>query len=55
MKSYLVTTAIVFTLITLAHLWEVIDRRQLLVSDGLVFGASAGLAFWGFRLLRTRV
>ena len=52
MKAYVLTTGIVFALIFVGHAWEVIDRHHLLIGDVIVFGASAGLAMWAWRLAR---
>ena len=52
MKPYLITTGILFAVITVAHVWEVVDRRQLFASDLLVFAVSLGLCVWAWRLVR---
>jgi len=52
MKTYVVTSGILFALIGIAHIWEVIDRHHFLVEDAVVFAASAGLAVWAWRLAR---
>jgi len=52
MKAYLFTTGILFAVITVAHVWEVVDRRQLFASDALILAASVGLSVWAWRLVR---
>ena len=52
MKAYLVTTGILFAVITVAHVWEVVDRHRLFASDTLVLAASVGLSVWAWRLVR---
>ena len=52
MKAYLVTTGVLFAVITVAHVWEVVDRRQLFASDALILAASVGLSVWAWRLVR---
>ncbi len=52
MKAYLITTGILFAVITVAHVWEVVDRRQLFASDALILAVSVGLSVWAWRLVR---
>jgi hypothetical protein len=55
MKAYLVTTGIVFGLITVAHIWRVIAENSRLARDPvflLLTVASAALCLWACRLLR---
>ena len=52
MKAYLVTTAILFTVVALLHVWEIIDRRHLEVEDPIVVGLAVSMALWGWRLSR---
>ncbi len=52
MKAYLLTTAILFVVITGAHTWEMVDRGRIYFSDFVVIGLAAGLAVWAWRLLR---
>ena len=52
MKAYLVTTGVLFAVITVTHVWEVVDRRQLFASDALILAASVGLSVWAWRLVR---
>ena len=55
MKSYLVTTGIVFGLIVLAHLWRLtaeglpLARNPVFILTTL---AAVGMCFWAGRLLR---
>jgi hypothetical protein len=56
MKAYVLTTGIVFGLLTLAHLWRIVaEGRQLLTNPwwiGITLGAAA-LGLWAWRLLRS--
>ena len=55
MKAYVLTTGIVFGLLTLAHLWRIAAEGFNLLTDpfwvGITVGAAA-LSFWAWRLLR---
>ena len=55
MKAYVLTTGIVFGLLTLAHLWRIAAEAFNLLTDpfcvGITVGAGA-LSFWAWRLLR---
>ena len=54
MKAYLVTTGVVFGLITLAHIWRAIAEGPHLVKDPffiLLTMAAAALCLWALRLL----
>ena len=55
MRAYVLTTGIVFGLLTLAHIWRIAaEGVQLLTSPwwvGITVGAGA-LAVWAWRLLR---
>ncbi len=56
MKSYLLTTGTIFGLITIAHVWRVIEEGVHLARDPwfvLLTIVSAGLSLWAFRLLRS--
>ena len=55
MRAYLVTTALLFTVIVLLHTWEIVDRGQLKIEDPIVILAAAGLAIWGWRLAQRSV
>ena len=52
MRLYLVTTGILFTLITAAHLYRAIDRGHIHHTEILLLAVSAGLAVWAWRLWR---
>lgn len=55
MKSYLLTTGVLFTLITLAHLARMIGESRALATDPFYLAitlVAAALALWAFRLLR---
>jgi hypothetical protein len=54
MKPYLITTGVVFGLLTLAHIWRVIvegPRRAAEPWYVLITLASAALCLWAVRLL----
>jgi hypothetical protein len=55
MKGYLITTGIIFGLITIAHVWHVFEEGSRLAMDplfGLLTIASAALSVWAWRLWR---
>jgi hypothetical protein len=55
MKTYVITTGILFGLITLAHLWRIIDEWPRQATDAwylLLTVAAAALSLWAWRLLR---
>jgi hypothetical protein len=52
MKAYLITTGTVFAVIVVAHVWEMVDRRQVFASDALILAVSGGLSVWAWRLVR---
>jgi hypothetical protein len=55
MKAYVMTTGVVFALLTLAHLLRMIAEGPHLARDPfwvLVTVAAAGLCVWAWRLLR---
>ena len=55
MKAYLITTGVVFGLITVAHIWRAFAEGSHLATDPvfiLLTVASAALCFWAWRLLR---
>ncbi len=54
MKAYLITTGILFVLITVAHVFEVIDRSHVVASDVIIIAVTAALAVWAWRLAKTR-
>ena len=55
MKAYLITTGIVFGLITVAHVWRAFAEGSHLATDPVFIVLtllSAGLCIWAFRLLK---
>jgi hypothetical protein len=55
MKAYLVTTGGLFGLITLAHLWRIIEEWPHLATNPwylFLTVAAAALCLWAWRLLR---
>ncbi|PYT22411.1 MAG: hypothetical protein DMG57_35520 [Acidobacteria bacterium] len=54
MKAYVVTTGLVFGLLTLVHIWRAIDEGPHLATEPwyvLITIAAAGLCLWAVRLL----
>lgn len=54
MKSYLLITGLVFGLVTLAHVWRVVEEGPALLRSAWWVGvtvAAAGLCVWACRLL----
>jgi hypothetical protein len=55
MKAYLMTTGSVFGLLTLAHVWRIIEEGPQLARNPwwlLITVAAAALSVWAWRLLR---
>ncbi len=55
MKAYVRTTGAVFGLLTLVHLWRIIEEGRHLATDpwfALITLAAAALCLWAWRLLR---
>ena len=55
MKAYVMTTGALFGLLTLAHVWRMIEEGAHLATDPwylLITVASAALCLWAWRLLR---
>ena len=55
MKAYLITTGIIFGLITVAHIWRAVAEGSHLSTDPvfiLLTVLSATLCLWAFRLLK---
>jgi hypothetical protein len=55
MKSYLVTTGVLFALITVAHVWRMIAESPRFATDPfylLLTVAAAALSVWAWRLHR---
>lgn len=55
MRAYLITTGLLFGLLTLVHVWRAIQETRTLAVDPwfwLITLISAVLAVWAWRLLR---
>jgi hypothetical protein len=55
MKAYLITTGSLFGLLTVVHVWRVIEEGPNLAKDPwyiLITVAAAALCLWAWRLLR---
>ncbi|PYS57075.1 MAG: hypothetical protein DMF76_23245 [Acidobacteria bacterium] len=55
MKAYVITTGVIFALLTLAHLLRIIMEWPHLAKDPfflLITVAAGGLCLWAWRLLR---
>ena len=55
MRTYLLVTAIAFALLTLMHVWRVVEESTSLMRDPwfvLITVISAALSVWAFRLWR---
>jgi predicted type IV restriction endonuclease len=55
MRAYVMTTGVLFGLITLAHVWRVVEERRGLATDPwfiLLTVAAAALSLWAWRLIR---
>ncbi len=55
MRAYVLTTGIVFGLLTLAHLWRIAAEGLHLLTSPLWVGITVGagaLSVWAWRLLR---
>ncbi len=55
MKTYLITTGLLFAVIALLHIWEIVDRGHFVIEDPIVVLAAVGLAVWAWRLMPKRV
>ena len=53
MRAYVMTTGVVFGLLTLAHLWRMIEERQMAAEPGyvLITVATGVLCLWAWRLV----
>ena len=54
MKAYVMTTGAAFGLLTLVHLWRIIEEGPHLVMDpwyALITLAAAALCLWAWRLI----
>jgi hypothetical protein len=55
MKTYVITTGIIFGLLTVLHLLRIVTESSLLAKDPsfvLITVVAAGLCLWAWRLLR---
>jgi hypothetical protein len=55
MKTYVMTTGVLFGLLTLAHIWRMIEENRELATDPsflLITAVAAALCLWAFRLVR---
>jgi hypothetical protein len=55
MKAYVMTTGVLFGLITMAHVWRVVEEGPNLATNPwyvLMTLAAAALCLWAWRLLR---
>jgi hypothetical protein len=55
MRTYVMTTGILFGLVTMAHVWRVLVEGPGLATDPwyiLLTVAAAGLCLWAWRLIR---
>ncbi len=55
MKAYVVTTGAVFGLLTLAHIWRILEEAPNLATNPwyvLITVAAAALCLWAWRLVR---
>jgi hypothetical protein len=54
MKAYVMTTGALFGLLTVAHIWRIIEEGHLAKDPWylLITVAAAALCFWAWRLLR---
>ena len=56
MKAYLITTAILFALLTVVHIWRAVEEGSHLATDPFFVAVTviaAGLCGWAIRLLQT--
>jgi uncharacterized membrane protein len=54
MRAYVLTTGILFGIVTLAHVWRMIEERPMATVPWyiLITVATGALCFWAWRLLR---
>ena len=55
MKTYIITTGVIFALITLAHLLRIVTENKHLATDPffmIITLLSTGLSLWAFLVLR---
>ena len=53
MKAYVITTGTAFGLLTLVHLWRMVEERHLATDPWylLITAISAALCLWAFRVI----
>jgi hypothetical protein len=54
MNTYVLITGVLFGLLTLVHVWRMIEERPLMTDPWylLVTAAAAALSLWAWRVLR---
>jgi NO-binding membrane sensor protein with MHYT domain len=55
MRSYVITTGVVFSLLVVLHIWRVVVEGTQLMRDPwwvLITAAAAGLSIWAFAVVR---
>lgn len=55
MKTYVITTGVIFGLLTVAHVWRIIEEGTHLATDPwyvLITVAAAALSLWAWLVLR---
>jgi hypothetical protein len=55
MRNYVMTTGVLFGLVTMAHIWRVFEEGSSLATDPgfiLLTLAAAALSLWAWRLIR---
>ena len=54
MRAYVLTTGILFGIVTLAHVWRMIEEKPMATVPWyiLITVATGALCFWAWRLLR---
>jgi hypothetical protein len=55
MRAYVATTAVLFGLLTLVHVWRLYEEGSAVMRDPFfltVTGVAAGMCFWAWRVLR---
>jgi len=50
MRTYLITTGLLFAVIGVLHIWEIVDRGHFVIEDPIVVLAGAGLSAWAWTL-----
>ncbi len=50
MRTYLITTGLLFAVIGVLHIWEIVDRGHFVIEDPIVVLAGAGLSVWAWTL-----